>query len=823
MDHQQEPAEDVVQNVSQEVQNQQRDAAPRIPCSSNMNAKSTRQPVMTWPHWLSIDRACATTPENSNTTHHTITATTRKRSTHYYPSVLWNGQLGTLRLTSSHLVLEVPTGCDSATHTVDNHRMIPWQDVATHHEPTSSLNENTNPALHLSRDTSTRLSANQEAVDLRILLKNGETIDLLFSEQQDLQLIQDELDLRILHSHRDDNGVNNTINHTPRPETHDKDMQEFVDEIQRASDTLLGNSTLNSSTQSSTGSVDEEDARLLINNKKHHKQSALELENAALRQSVGSLLTKVEQMEQRETLHSTSMAQLQSQFDTFQRSLLMESTQANGGVRFLLDNDALQENMHYDKDGLGIDPTRENNNNNNTNVLQHAHARRSVFTSVTDKGMDAIRRKLSFRKSTVTGQKAFAKTLPSDSYAFLMVAPLWGIPWFMGLIVWTIQIILYALMLFSTLDVTGETFNNDLGVPPNVDSSVRIVQLLALIIAVATQDDLMKALDMIRFRKSKSFLEFFPNSSVPKVAFGITTRVCEGIMGLLASFFLVVTSETIYLLLLNFTALEFISQLDEAFFVLSHYGFAGRSCEIAAKAVEETTYYVHTKVYRKRKIALFASICVLMVGGWVGIATQQNSGAYLCQTLFVQFGDDMDPSLAAFSGLYDQITVGSVGKFLSNTRVRYVDRRTGTGVFAYCSSRSFWSFRHTSDASDFGAFSEDFDPCDDWQVRSSSTGGYDINSVATEDWIVRNDISRQAFMDPFVLVCHDCNDAYNACNGTFCLHARVTLTATQVFLSNTLVLGLNYKGVEYALMPSVNAIATATTVFNANLRHHATS
>lgn len=776
MEHQQEPTGDGSQNAPQEMQNQRQEesyATPRQPTSHATTRP--RQPSMTWPHWL-IDGACATTPENSNTTHPTTnTTTTQATSTKCYPSVLWNGQLGNLLLTSSHLVLEIAADCGGRA--ANSRTTIPWHDVAAHHEPTTATKES---ALHPSRDT--RLSANQEAVDLRISLKNGDTIDVLFSEQQDIQLVQDELDLRILHSHSSNDGGTNTTHKT------DQDMQDFVDEINRASDTLLGSHTLISSTQSSTGSVDdeEEQAPLMMKHKKHgSSRPSLELENAALRQSVGSLLSKVEEMEQREAVHSTSMAQLQSQFDTFQRSLLMESTKAGEQgttVRFLLDNGDPQGTVEYGKDGILTDPTGDNNNA--MAIRQHTHTRRSVFTSATDKGMDAIRRKLSFRTSTVTGQKAFAKTLPSDSYAFLMVAPLWGIPWFMGLIVWAIQITLYVLMILSTLDETGATFHNSLGVPPNVDTSVRIVQLLALIIAVITQDDLMKALDMIRFRKSKSFLEAFPNSSVPKVAFGISTRVFEGLMGLMASFFLVVTSDSIYYLLLNFTALEFISQLDEAFFVLSHYGFAGRYCEIAAKAVEETTYYVHTKVYRKRKIALFAIICVLMVGSWIGIATQQRSGAYLCQTLFVQFGDDMDPSLAAFSGLYDQITVGSVGKFLSNTRVRYVDRNSGTGIFAYCPSRRFWSFSHTS-ATEV-AWSEDYDPCEDWQVRSSFTGGYDINSVASEDWIVRNEVSRQAIMDPFLMMCSDCDDAYSACNGTFSRTRKVKPVITQYILSLTL-------------------------------------
>ena len=108
----------------------------------------------------------------------------------------------------------------------------------------------------------------------------------------------------------------------------------------------------------------------------------------------------------------------------------------------------------------------------------------------------------------------------------------------------------------------------------------------------------------------------YPHSNQLKLYGAIAARCIEGCLGLLASFLLIITSETIYYLLLNFTALEFVTKLDEAFFVLSEYGFAGKTCEVAAKAINSTTYYVHTRLYRFRKQILFLAIFIVMLTCW---------------------------------------------------------------------------------------------------------------------------------------------------------------------------------------------------------------
>jgi hypothetical protein len=292
-----------------------------------------------------------------------------------------------------------------------------------------------------------------------------------------------------------------------------------------------------------------------------------------------------------------------------------------------------------------------------------------------------------------------------------------------------------------------------LGLPPNIDPPVRVIQFIAILVAVVTQDDLMKGLDVIRAVYSQSFFDAFHHTFPEKTIACILLRCSSGCMGLISSAFLIITSETIYDLLLNFTALEFVSQLDAALFVVCEYGYAGKTCEAASKAVRTTTFYVHTKVYRLRKMVLFSVIALVLLACWSAVVYLQNHGAFQCSTLVVQFGDDMRPELGTFSGMYDQDQSRGT-RYLS-----YVDRHSKTAEFAYCVQDQRWTFQYHENGTQKNA-----DPCTGWVARSSETTSYDITATAHSPWFARDEYQREVHLEPFVLQCQDCIK-YNTCSG----------------------------------------------------------
>ncbi|CAB9500130.1 Inherit from bactNOG: outer membrane autotransporter barrel [Seminavis robusta] len=674
-----------------------------------------------------------------STTGSTIGGTTSRKESEY-SSVLWNGKVGTLVLEAEQIVFQGLSGIKVS---------IPWNLVKNHQWTTKDGTKNDNGTASSGAIESVGENDNDdndERADARLCLLNGEHIDLQFAQKHSLRQIQQAVNQRLANS-----NLVNTYS----------EANKFIGVDGKIAAPIQAMATFSSSsTGCSENHTDEQQPLIPVLQ-----------ENANLRASVNSLMSKVSDLQAQETTYRTRMELLELQFERFTSGILgspkqqpsSPTTDSPPSVRFQQLEQQLAEPLPEDplaqEIPVGNSDEAQTSDGDRRNDRRHSDAVFAVSESMaTSEGMDLIRRKLRFRKSAVTGQSAYAKQLPPDTYGFLMVAPVRSAPYAMGFIVCLIQIVTFFLMAFSIIN-DGVVYENPIGIPPNIATQVRIVQFLAIIIAVVTQDDLMKALDLIRVVFSKSFYDAFPRTSKPKIVSCVVLRCLSGCLGLVASFFLIITSETIYYLLLNFTALEFISQLDEAFFVLSEYGYAGKTCEIAAKAMSATTFYVHTKVYRMRKTLLFFAILIALITGWSVIVHKQRSGSYQCKTLLVQFGDDMRPELATFSGLYDQrITKNKA----HNGHLAYVDRKSKTGVFAYCTKGLYWTFQYHIDRVGTAV---DIDPCKDWVARSASTTSYDILFSTASSWFVRDEADREVFFDPFVLVCHDCGDSYNSCSG----------------------------------------------------------
>lgn len=213
------------------------------------------------------------------------------------------------------------------------------------------------------------------------------------------------------------------------------------------------------------------------------------------------------------------------------------------------------------------------------------------------------------------------------------------------------------------------------------------------------------------------------------------------------------------------TALEFVSQLDEAAFFLSSTGFAGPYCETTALLVEETKFKVSKRSLRVRKIVMLALVLALMLTSFGVIVLLQQKGVYACSTIFVQFGDDMVPALGTFSGLYDmqsaKVTVFS--QYLS-----YSERSSSRAIFGYCQDIQAWTFRwyDIAEQAQIGA-SGSYDPACNWTVRSSPTETFDLTETGSLVWYVRDRYGtlREAELDPFYLACYECNNDGSDCNG----------------------------------------------------------
>lgn len=199
------------------------------------------------------------------------------------------------------------------------------------------------------------------------------------------------------------------------------------------------------------------------------------------------------------------------------------------------------------------------------------------------------------------------------------------------------------------------------------------------------------------------------------------------------------TSDEVVDLVLDFTAIEFITLLDNAAFFLAQQGFMGRQNKLESEIVAITEYSIPK--WRKRTpprqiFTLFSTFLILVIG-WIVVYTRQMQGIYTPRSLVIQFDDDLRPELGAYSGIYNL----EIKKGFSLSRIAY-KAVNGKGHIGYCSGPQFLTF------STDGA-----DPCSDYLVKSAQTTSFDITDTADDEWFATEDSDLQRFfpMENFLL------------------------------------------------------------------------
>lgn len=152
------------------------------------------------------------------------------------------------------------------------------------------------------------------------------------------------------------------------------------------------------------------------------------------------------------------------------------------------------------------------------------------------------------------------RTLASDTFSFMTISRPNTHPFLLGFAVFFIQMVTFCLVLFNLIDFGSD---NPLNIPADVVLPVRCTQLVALIIAVATQEDVRVAFSQFYDGYSDEMFEPFGTVKFGGWLFSSICRLVEGFFGLIATFVLIMTGESVVEILMNFTALEFVSQLDE--------------------------------------------------------------------------------------------------------------------------------------------------------------------------------------------------------------------------------------------------------------------
>jgi hypothetical protein len=138
--------------------------------------------------------------------------------------------------------------------------------------------------------------------------------------------------------------------------------------------------------------------------------------------------------------------------------------------------------------------------------------------------------------------------------------------------------------------VDQDNKENRLDIPVGVENQVRYAQLIAIVITVISQDEVRQSLNVLYTGYDQDIVSrAFHHPSDASVSashqFGcsmgfrwylsLILRLVAGIFGLAVTFMLLITVDSVRELLLNFTAVEFVSNVDDAVFFLFKWGYFG--------------------------------------------------------------------------------------------------------------------------------------------------------------------------------------------------------------------------------------------------------
>ncbi|CAJ1963695.1 unnamed protein product [Cylindrotheca closterium] len=173
-----------------------------------------------------------------------------------------------------------------------------------------------------------------------------------------------------------------------------------------------------------------------------------------------------------------------------------------------------------------------------------------------------------------------------DVYGLIFVSPVTSPSFIFAFIVVGVKFSLFGFLILDLYNKATEV--NALF--SKKGTLIRATQFLLLPIAIALQEDLIYVYTRIaNIKYSSEILEETPSATKSKFALSFLLRLMDGIASLTINFILILTTDEVLDLFLNFAALHFLQGIDDVAFQMAHEGFLGDRMEDRCRVVEETT------------------------------------------------------------------------------------------------------------------------------------------------------------------------------------------------------------------------------------------
>ena len=343
-------------------------------------------------------------------------------------------------------------------------------------------------------------------------------------------------------------------------------------------------------------------------------------------------------------------------------------------------------------------------------------------------------------------------TYPYDCYSFIALSgpekhKQWTkhriISFLFGLLPFIFQMVLLVLLAFSQTNelrgTIGETDNPDQGekgfmglfatfIPANSTPTIRWAQAASLaayvIFPSSSLQDIVRAVQLYPYSTSEGHTTLWLRLSC-------MLRAIQGITAMVVTLLLVLKSVTVVDIILNFTAVNFISGLDEDAFFLAVTGDFSPALKVEAERIAKTDlplcrYKQDESRWRCYKwVAGLVYVFLIAVLALIFVAQNSNS-VWVTEFLRVQFQEET--GLNKYSGCF---------RMDKNSESIHFSRRTYNNLdtdplststsFGYCREDRQWILFDGHNISD---------PCNATVLaRSSKTDTFDISTMFEESWV----------------------------------------------------------------------------------------
>lgn len=222
-------------------------------------------------------------------------------------------------------------------------------------------------------------------------------------------------------------------------------------------------------------------------------------------------------------------------------------------------------------------------------------------------------------------------------------------------------------------------------VPANAGNLSKATQFMALITYCVFADESLKDI-CTAVETFPNFRRVKPGDKVGLIITSCILRLLQGVLATFVVFLLVGSTVDVIDIILNFTAVNFISAFDDVAFELAQDGKYGPALKKEADRIEELP--CPPCMYRKRQHVRYA-LTVLPVAATLLIAmitltyNQQSSEIWLTKTLRVQFKDD--PLRGVYNGCYNETR-----RVSKRVLFESFEKNEEAAKFGYCQQDKKW-------------------------------------------------------------------------------------------------------------------------------------